>query len=328
MPNESTPPVVSIVLPCLNESQVLTETVRRVSEVCRALLCTSEIVLVNDGSLDDTWSIMQRLAAADATIVAVNLSRNHGHQLALSAGLWAARGDRILIMDADLQDPPELLPEMLQMMDRGVDVVYAQRRTRYGDSLSKRIFCSIYYRIAARLADRPAPLDTGDFRLISRRIRDLLVEMPERSRYIRGMVSWLGFRQEPVFYDRDARFAGETKYPFTQLLSLAMNGILSTSVRPLAVAWLLGGIAMILCGLFLLYALASWIFVGTTPQGWTSLMFAIIFMGGIQMLMLGVIGEYLGRLVNQSRMRPMFLVDSIVRNGGTVERIWPQPDGR
>ena len=310
-------PALSVVLPCYNEEQVIRQTHARVSEVCRGTGLAYEIVLVNDGSSDATWAILQDLASQDPAVVAVNLSRNHGHQLALSAGLWSCRGDRVLIMDADLQDPPELLPEMLKVMDGGADVVYAQRRSRPGDAPVKRALCAIYYRLLKIVSDRPIPLDTGDFRLISRRVCNLIVSMPERQRYIRGMVSWVGFRQEPILYDRDARAAGETKYPFRKLLALAINGIISSSVKPLAFAAMLGVTALALALLLTAYALISWIANGATPQGWTSLMVVVVFMGGVQLLMLGIIGEYIGRLFEQSRGRPTFMIDRIVRRDRT-----------
>ena len=250
--------------------------------------------------------------------MAVNLSRNHGHQLALSAGLHFARGERILIMDADLQDPPELLPEMLRRMDEGVSVVYAQRRSRPGDAPLKRLFCAVFYRMLDRLADSRIPLDTGDFRLISRRVCDLILAMPERHRFIRGMVSWVGYRQEAILYDRDARFAGETKYPLRKLVALAVDGIISSSLKPLAFATVIGSIAASIGLLLLIYALYSWLFVGRTPQGWASLLVTVVLMGGLQLMVLGVMGEYLGRIHEQTRGRPMFIVDAVVRNGDAV----------
>jgi len=310
---DSPDPWLSVVLPCFNESEVIAETHRRVNAVCRSIGRPHEIVIVNDGSSDNTWSKLLSLAATDPQLVAVNLSRNHGHQIALSAGLHYARGERILIMDADLQDPPELLPEMLSKMDGGIDVVYARRRSRPGDSLSKRLFCAIYYRLLKRFADTYVPLDTGDFRLISRRVRDLIVAMPERQRFIRGMVSWVGFRQEPVLYDRDARFAGETKYPPCKLLALAVDGVISSSLKPLSFAMVMGAIAVGLSTVFGAYALISWLFVGKTPQGWTSLFFTVVMLGGVQLLALGVLGEYLGRIFEQVRGRPLFMVETVVR---------------
>ena len=312
------PPWLSVVLPCYNEEAVIAETHRRVSAVCAAVGRTYEIVAVNDGSRDRTWTELVRLAGNDPHLVAVNLARNHGHQLALTAGLHFARGQRVLIMDADLQDPPELLPAMLQKMDEGADVVYAQRRSRLGDAPLKRLFCAVYYRLLRAVADTYIPLDTGDFRLISRRVRDLLAAMPERQRFIRGMVSWVGFRQEPVFYDRDARFAGETKYPFGKLVALAIDGVISSTLKPLSFALVVGGVAVTIGLALAAYALFSWLFVGRTPQGWTSLLITVIFLGGIQLLVLGVLGEYLGRIHEQVRDRPLFVVDSVVRGASAT----------
>jgi polyisoprenyl-phosphate glycosyltransferase len=303
-----------VVLPCYNESEVIVETHRRVSAVCQSIGRPYELIVVNDGSTDNTRAKLAVLSQSDPQLVVVNLSRNHGHQAALSAGLHFTRGDRIMIMDADLQDPPELLPEMLQKMEQGADVVYAQRRTRFGDGLLKRIFCAVYYRVLHWLADTHIPLDTGDFRLISRRVRDLIVAMPERQRFIRGMVSWVGFRQEPILYDRDARFAGETKYPFRKLVALALDGIFSSTCKPLRFALPVGLAAISLSLVFGIYAVLSWLFVSRTPQGWPSLMAAIAFFGGAQLIVLGILGEYLGRVFEQTRGRPLFLVDSVVRS--------------
>ena len=310
----SSAPYLSVVLPCYNEGQVIRETHRRVTAVCRGVGKPYEIIVVNDGSTDNVWAELLRLTGEDPHVVAVNLSRNHGHQLALSAGLQFARGERVLIMDADLQDPPELLPDMLRTMDEGVDVVYAKRRSRRGDSPAKRLFCALFYRLLDKLADTRIPLDTGDFRLISRRVCDLIVAMPERHRFLRGMVSWVGYRQEPILYDRDARFAGQTKYPLRKLMALAVDGIISSSLKPLAFATVIGSITAVIGLLLLLYALYSWLFVGRTPQGWASLLITVVFLGGLQLLMLGLMGEYLGRIHEQVRGRPMFLVESVVRS--------------
>ena len=304
-----------MVLPCYNESEVIVETHRRVSAVCRAVGKPYELIAVNDGSTDDTRLKLLELSKADRQLVIVNLSRNHGHQAALSAGLHFTRGERIMIMDADLQDPPELLPDMLKKMDEGADVVYAQRRSRFGDAPLKRFFCAVYYRLLHWLADTHIPLDTGDFRLISRRVRDLIVAMPERHRFVRGMVSWVGFRQEPILYDRDARFAGQTKYPFRKLVALAIDGILSSTCKPLRFALPVGVAAISVSLVFGIYAVISWLFVSRTPQGWASLMAAVAFFGGSQLVVLGVLGEYLGRIYEQTRGRPMFLGDSVVRSG-------------
>ncbi len=305
---------LSVVLPCYNEHDVIDETYRRVEAVCQGIGRPYEIILVNDGSNDGTWDDMMRLAVDDPALVLVNLSRNHGHQLALAAGLQLAGGDRILMMDADLQDPPELLPDMLRLMDEGPDVVYAQRRSRYGDAPLKRAAAAIFYRLLRRLSDTGAmPLDAGDFRLVSRRVLDVLLQMPERNRFIRGMVTWAGFHQVPYLYDRDKRFAGETKYPFRKLLKLALDGIASSSLKPLAFASFAGGIAAFSGVALLAYSLLSWLFVGKTPQGWTSLIITVTLLSSVQLFVLGIIGEYLGRLFEESRGRPLFIIERVVR---------------
>lgn len=327
--NESQPksagaaPFFSVLLPCYNEHEVIDETHRRVKSVCAAQSRSYEIVMVNDGSKDATLADMLRLTESDPNLVIVNLSRNHGHQLALSAGLHVCRGERVLIMDADLQDPPELLPQMMTLMDGGVDVVYAQRRSRPGDATLKRWACAIFYRLLGRLAETDIPLDTGDFRLISRRVLDRILSMPERHRFLRGMISWVGFRQEPLLYDRDKRFAGETKYPFRKLLKLAIDGIVSSSVKPLAVASFFGAITGGLGVLLTVYAIYSWLFVGKTPQGWTSLIITVTLMGSIQLFVLGIIGEYLGRLYEQSRGRPLFIIERVYRKEEPVKTTAP-----
>jgi len=322
-PAPGTLPFVSFLLPCYNEGAVLPETYRRVKAVAESLEKDYEIVLVNDGSTDDTLAQLLRFAQENPSVVVVNLSRNHGHQLALSAGLQYCSGDRVLVMDADLQDPPELLPEMLALMDQGADVVYAQRRTRPGDEPLKRMACAVFYRLLSSLSDTPIPLDTGDFRLLSRRVLDVVVQMPERHRFIRGMVSWVGFRQVPFLYDRDKRFAGETKYPFRRLVHLALDGIAASSTRPLALASYAGVLFAGASFFLILYALYSWWKVGQTPQGWTSLMIVVTVMGSAQLLVLGIIGQYLGRIHEQIRGRPLFVVDKVFRANS-----WGEVPGR
>ncbi len=309
---------LSVVIPAHNEAEVIAETHRRVTAVCGALNRPYELVVVNDGSTDRTWDLLVELSRRDPCLVAVNLSRNHGHQLALTAGLHVARGERVLVLDADLQDPPELLPDLLRAMDAGADVAYAQRRTRPGDPLLKRILCALFYRLLARLSDVPTQLDAGDFRLLSRRVVDLLRAMPERQPFLRGMVSWVGFQQTPVFYDRDARFAGVSKYPLSKLLKLAFDGVVSSSLKPLAFATVVGSVTALLGLALLAYALGSWLFVGGTPPGWTSLIGAVVLLGSLQLFMLGIIGEYLGRIFIQTRGRPVFVVDQVVRAGRVV----------
>lgn len=318
-------PYVSVVAPCFNEGEVLETFCRRVSAVCEGVGRPYEIVLVNDGSTDGTWERMRELARAYRGLVCVNLSRNHGHQLALTAGLSVCRGERVLILDADLQDPPELLPRMMAMMDDGVEVVYGQRRRRAGETVVKRATASLFYRVVQRLADTPIPRDTGDFRLMSRRALDVFLSMPERHRFVRGMVSWVGFRQEPILYDRDPRLAGETKYPLRKMVRFAADAITSFSVRPLSWASHLGVLTTLVALALLVYALVGY-FAGKTTAGWASLMAAVTLLGGVQLFMLGIFGEYLGRLCDQAKGRPLFIIESVVRSPEEpLEVVVPRP---
>lgn len=306
-------PRLSIVAPCYNETGTLGELHKRVSAAASGLGCSWELILVNDGSRDETWPMMQDLAKRDAQVVAVNLSRNHGHQLALTAGLTLARGERILMIDADLQDPPELLPDMMKMMDDGVDVVYGKRRQRDGETRFKLATAAGFYWLIGKLTDTPIPANVGDFRLVKRRVLDVLLNMPERHRFIRGMVSWVGFRQEPIMYDRDARFAGETGYPVRKMLRLAIDAVTAFSIKPLQFASLLGIAAAAMSIVVLIYAVTGWAFRETEP-GWTSLIAVVAFFGGLNLMVLGVIGEYLGRMYDQSRGRPLFMIADVEKH--------------
>ena len=309
-------PALSVVAPCYNEQDVLPEFLRRVGAVLDSLGGGSEIVLVDDGSRDRTWEAMTAAAAADPRIVAVRLMRNHGHQLALTAGLSVCRGERILIIDADLQDPPELLADMMALMDgadgkAGADVVYGQRRQRDGESLFKRATAAGFYRLINRLTDVDIPADAGDFRLVSRRVLDLLLAMPERHRFIRGMVAWIGGRQVPLHYDRHARAAGESKYPLGKMLRFAADAITAFSVVPLMASMTIGWVMAAVGFGFFVYSMVGWLMNVNLP-GWTSIMAAIGLLGGMQFLMLGIIGAYLGRLYDQSKGRPLFMIRDIV----------------
>ncbi|MFZ0694207.1 MAG: glycosyltransferase family 2 protein [Alphaproteobacteria bacterium] len=306
-------PHISVVAPCYNEEANLAEFYRRVRKVCRDVAGDSyEIVVVDDGSADNTWATMQLLSNDDPHVVAVKLSRNYGHQLALSAGLSVCAGERILIIDADLQDPPELLPQMMARLDAGGDVVYGQRMGREGETWFKRGTAKFFYRLLRRLVDIEIPLDTGDFRLISRRVLDVLNAMPEQHRFVRGMVSWIGLRQESLPYRREARYAGETKYPLSKMVRFAVDAITGFSIRPLRMASYLGGIAGVFGILLLVYVLISWL-SGATVAGWTSLMVIVLILGSVQLFVIGLLGEYLGRLYMESKRRPLFVIDSVVR---------------
>jgi glycosyltransferase involved in cell wall biosynthesis len=304
-------PAVSVVAPCFDEEDALPLFLSRVGGVLDSLGATSEVVLVDDGSRDQTWGVIEKAAVEDPRIVGVRLMRNHGHQLALTAGLSVCRGDRVLIIDADLQDPPELLPEMMALMDEGADVVYGQRRRREGESLLKRATAALFYRLIGRMAEVDIPSDTGDFRLITRRVLDLLIAMPERHRFIRGLVSWIGGKQVPLVYDRDARAAGKSKYPFAKMVRFAADAITSFSMVPLRLSVLLGWI-MAAVGFAGVINSLHGALTGQTVPGWASLMAGIGLLSGTQFLMLGIIGAYLGRLYEQSKGRPLFLIRDMV----------------
>ncbi len=303
---------LSVVVPCYNEEDGVLELHRRVSTVCHGCVGDAyELVLVNDGSSDATWKLMRELSAVDKHVVAVNLSRNYGHQLALSAGLQMCRGERIFIIDADLQDPPELLLKMMERMDDGCDVVFGQRIKREGETAFKKASAFAFYRLLNRMVDIDIPQDAGDFRLMSRRAVDILNSMPEHHRFIRGMVSWIGMRQEALPYERAARFAGETKYPISKMIRFAIDAITGFSVRPLRMASYLGicfGIATLL---LLAYVLINY-FLGHTVEGWTSLAVIILALGSVQLFVAGVMGEYLGRLYIESKGRPLFVIQEVV----------------
>jgi len=280
-----------------------------------------ELVLVNDGSRDRSWTMMQRLAAEDAHVVAVNLSRNHGHQLALTAGLDLCRGDKILVIDADLQDPPELLSAMMHAMrEQEADVVYGVRKSRAGETAFKRATAHGFYRLLSRATEVDIPLDAGDFRLMSRRALDALLAMPEQARFIRGMVAWIGFKQVPFAYDRAERFAGETKYPFRKMMRFAFDALTGFSSAPLKLAshaglWLsLGSLLLIL------YIAYAW-FAGQSIQGWTSLMLVVVVLGAIQMFVLALMGEYIGRLYNEAKRRPLYIVQEVAGGERTEARL-------
>lgn len=303
---------LSVVIPCFNEEAVLESLRQRIVAACENVVPVSfEVILVDDGSTDRTRELIRKFNEKDSRIIGVFLSRNHGHQLALSAGLSVARGERCLIIDADLQDPPELLSDMMVLMDQGFDVVYGRRISREGESIFKTLSASIFYRLLRRMVDFDIPLDTGDFRIMSRRALDLLLAMPEQHRFIRGMVSWIGFRQAALPYEQNKRLSGETKYPLKKMIAFATDAITSFSIVPLRIAvWVGLGFALLSVPAGL-YVLTSWILNNTVPR-WTSVMTLLLMMGGIQMLIIGVLGEYLGRIYMQSKHRPLFIIEEVL----------------
>lgn len=311
--------LLSIVAPCHNEEEGLGEFCQRAVATARRIAGEAfEIILVDDGSTDGTWEVIASLAAETPQVLGVRLMRNHGHQLAATAGLAASRGERVLLIDADLQDPPELLLLMMPIMDRGADVVYGQRVRRQGESWFKLTSASLFYRLLSRLASVAIPRDVGDFRLMRRRVVDILLAMPERDRFIRGMVSWIGGKQVALPYERDARFAGTTKYPLRKMINFALDAITSFSTVPLRISTWLGLASAGCAALLLLYTLIRW-FAGETIVGWSSIMAAITAFSAIQLICIGIIGEYVGRLVQESKRRPMFMIESLLQGGRSLE---------
>lgn len=326
MAERVTAPVgLSIVVPAYNEAGGLAELHRRVTAAASAVAGDGyELVIVNDGSRDDSWRRIAALAEADHHVVGIDLSRNHGHQLALSAGLSLCRGERVLIVDADLQDPPELLGEMIALMDQGAEVVYGVRRSRAGESTFKKASARLFYRLLAYLAEADIPRDAGDFRLISRKALDVFNAMPEQQRYIRGMVSWIGMRQVPIVYDRQARHAGTTRYPLRRMVRLALDALTGFSTRPLRIASYFGLFFGLIGFAGLVYVLGSW-FVARPVSGWTSLAVMVLLLGSVQLVVLGIIGEYLGRMFIEAKRRPLFVVSRIVGGGREPARSRAEP---
>jgi dolichol-phosphate mannosyltransferase len=280
-----------------------------------------ELIVVDDGSRDESWQRLAQLAANDPRLMIVRLSRRHGHQLALTAGLKLCRGERILTIDSDLQDPPELLAEMWKVMDgERADVVYGVRRRRFGETRFKRATAAVFYWLLQRLGYADIPANAGDFRLMTRRVLDILNAMPEQHRFIRGMVSWIGYRQVALLYDRAPRGTGKSHYSISRMVVLALDALTGFSITPLRLASF-AGVAVGLAGLLMLaYTLGSWV-SGRAVTGWTSLTTIVLILGSLQLLLLGLLGEYVGRLYIESKRRPLFVIDRIV--GGESEKIVP-----
>ena len=300
--------LLSVVVPMYFEEEVVQECYKRLTSVLHNKY-HYELIFVNDGSTDKTLPLLEEIARADKHAKIISFARNFGHQAAVTAGIAKAQGDAIVIIDADLQDPPELIPDMISLWQQGHEVVYAKRKKRKGESKFKLITAKLFYRFLDAMTDIHIPTDTGDFRLIDRKVAEVFKTMPERNRFIRGMVSWIGFSQIPIEYERVERFAGETKYPLKKMLKFASDGIVSFSVKPLRLVLLLGFLATIIAILLFLYAvLGKLFFPAASSSGWASLMATITFFGGIQLLSLGVVGEYIARIYEESKDRPLYIV--------------------
>jgi dolichol-phosphate mannosyltransferase len=324
---ESSPYRISVVVPVYNESAGIRAFHERATKALAALPgAVYELLYVDDGSTDDSFVQLAALAAADPRIRVVKLSRNFGHQIAITAGLDRATGDCAAVIDADLQDPPELIARMVEKWREGFDVVYGVRSKRRGDGAMKRLTASAFYRLLDRITGIRIPVDVGDFRLMSRRALDELNRLREKDRFVRGLVSWIGFPQTGVEYERDERYAGETKYPYRRMIKFALDGITSFSTAPLKLATWLGYATSALAFLYLASVLVQHA-MGITVQGWATIMVALLFLGGVQLICLGIMGEYLGRIFNELKPRPIYVVEQVVGEPAPGERASGMPSG-
>lgn len=299
-------PLMSVVVPAFNEADNLQDLWSRLSAVFDEI-GPAELILVDDGSSDGTWAEVSRLAATDVRVRGLRLSRNFGHQAALSAGMAHARGQTVCFMDADLQDPPEVLPLLLERWRAGHEVVFAIRRSRQ-EGLAKRTAYRWFYRVYRRLAEIDVPLDSGDFALLDRRAVDHLLALPEHNRFLRGLRTWVGYRQVGVEYDRGARHAGRSKYDLRRLVRLAFDGLVSFSAAPLRLASLLGVLVALAGGIYIAIAVVYRVFAGGVPEGWTSIVAVVLTVGGMQLIVVGVLGEYVARIYDETKARPNYLV--------------------
>jgi len=311
----------SIIIPAYNEELVVQETYKRLKTVMDSINEPYELIFVNDGSKDNTAAIIRKLCETDERVKLVDFSRNFGHQLASTAGMDYSSGDTVVLIDADLQDPPELIPEMIRKWREGYEVVYGVRIKRIGETFFKKLTAKLFYRFMKSMTEVDMPLDTGDFRLIDRKVCNALKTANEKNRYIRGLISWLGFKQIGIEYVRDKRFAGETKYPLKKMIKFAFDGITSFSYKPLKLATYFGTVISGLSFLYLLVVLFQRLFTDDTVAGWASILAVSLFFNGIILIILGIIGEYIGRIYDEVKGRPLYIVRETVNiNTDKIEK--------
>jgi dolichol-phosphate mannosyltransferase len=303
----STNPNLSVVIPVYNEEMNIGKLYQRICDTLQPLDISWEVVYVNDGSKDRSLSILIGLAETDHHVKYIDFSRNFGHQLAITAGIEHAKGEWIVVMDGDGQDPPELIPDLISKAKEGFEVVYARRRKRDGENFLKKFTARMFYRLLAKITSIEIPVDTGDFRIIHRKIQRILSKMPEQHKYIRGQISWIGFNQTFLEYDREERMGGATKFTYRKMIRFALDGISSFSTWPLKVATISGFIVSAVAFVLIVYSLYQKFF-GTTEPGWTSLHISVLFLGGIQLIGIGMLGEYLGRVSDNVKNRPHYIV--------------------
>ncbi len=302
---------ISLVVPMYQEDKVVNECYKRLTEVLNSIENYDyEIICINDGSKDKTLELLEEIASRNNKVKILSFARNFGHQQAVTAGLKYVSGDAIVIIDADLQDPPETIPEMLKLWEEGYQVIYGKRKTREGESSFKLLTAKMFYKTLNALSDVDIPKDTGDFRLVDRQVVDVINSLPEHNKFLRGLWSWCGFKQIPYEYERKERFAGETKYPLKKMLKLASDGIISFSTKPLKFVGALGLIAIAISICIMIYTLISFIFkLNNLTAGWTSLMVAITFFAGVQLLSIWIMSEYIARIHEESKNRPQYIIE-------------------
>lgn len=301
-------PTISVIVPVYNEELVIEESYRRITEVIKKAGEPYEIIFINDGSRDKTLEIISGLCESDESVKLINFSRNFGHQPAITAGMDYSSGDAVIIIDADLQDPPEVMLSMIAEWKAGYDVIYGKRLKRQGETAFKKLTAKAYYRLLKNMTSVDIPTDTGDFRLMDRKVVEALMILPERNRYVRGLVSWVGFKQKPVEYVREERFAGETKYPLKKMIKLALDGVTAFSYKPLKLATSIGFIMSLASFVYLVVIICQRLFTANTVEGWASTIAVVLFSQGIVLMMLGIIGEYIGRIFDEIKGRPIYIV--------------------
>ena len=305
---------ISIVIPMYYEEQVAKECYTRVTNVLKSIENYDyEIIFINDGSKDKTLDILEKLAQNDGKVKVISFSRNFGHQAAVTAGLKYVSGDAVIIMDADLQDPPELIPDMLKYWENGYDVIYGKRKKREGESAFKLLTAKVFYETLNKLSDVEIPKDTGDFRLVDKKVVDVINNLPEHNKFLRGLFSWVGFKQYAYEYERKERVAGKTKYPLKKMIKLAKDGIFSFSTKPLKIVGGLGIISVIISIVILVYAILSYAYNwNNLTAGWTSMMCTMTFLGGVILISLWMIGEYIGRIYEETKQRPQYIIEKTI----------------
>lgn len=302
--------ILSIIIPIYNEEQIIPELYKRLSESAQEITLDYELIFINDGSLDNSLFELMKLSNEDKKVFFINFSRNFGHQIAVTAGIDHCSGNAVIIIDGDLQDPPELIVAMYQKYKEGYDVVYAQREKREGETFFKKTTAKLFYKLLKNLTSVDIPLDTGDFRLIDRKIVEALKMMPEQNKFLRGQIAWLGFKQTAVYFNRDKRQHGKSGYPLSKMIQFALDGITSFSDKPLELVTRLGFIISGVSFLIILYAIFSHFFLKQTITGWTSLIISSMFIGGVQLISIGIIGEYIARINKNILNRPLYIVQN------------------